>query len=83
MSCPASEKLAIIRTVEASRMSLKQTLAMIGVPGGTYYDWYSRWVESGMDALADRSPRPVSPSGTASQIVSVKTLSSSRWTTKN
>jgi putative transposase len=54
----ASEKLEIIRTVEASHLPVKRTLAMIGIPSSTYYHWYARWVEGGLDALADRSPRP-------------------------
>ncbi len=58
MRYPASEKLEIIRTVEASHLPVKQTLAMIGIPSSTYYDWYARWVDGGVDALADRSPRP-------------------------
>jgi putative transposase len=58
MRYPASEKLEIIRTVEASHLPVKQTLAMIGIPSSTYYDWYARWVEGGIDALTDRSPRP-------------------------
>jgi transposase-like protein len=60
MRYPASEKLEIIRTVEASHLSVKQTLAMIGIPSSTYYDWYARWVDGGLDALADRSPCPKS-----------------------
>ena len=58
MRYPASEKLEIIRTVEASHLPTKQTLAMIGIPSSTYYDWYARWSDGGIDALADRSPRP-------------------------
>ena len=60
MRYPASEKLDIIRTVEASHLPVKRTLAMLGIPSSTYYDWYARWVEGGLDALADRSPRPKS-----------------------
>ena len=60
MRYPASEKLEIIRTVEASHLPVKQTLKMIGIPSSTYYDWYARWAEGGFDALADRSPRPKS-----------------------
>ena len=60
MRYSASEKLEIIRTVEASHLSVKQTLAMIGIPSSTYYDWYARWVDGGFDALADRSPCPKS-----------------------
>ena len=58
MRYPASEKLEIIRTVEASHLPVKRTLAMLGIPASTYYQWYARWVEGGPDALADRAPRP-------------------------
>ena len=58
MRYPASEKLEIIRTVEASHLPVKQTLAMLGIPSSTYYDWYARWNDGGIDALTDRSPRP-------------------------
>src|SRR5210317_1926015 len=58
MRYPASEKLEIIRTVDAAHLPGRQTLAMIGIPSSTYYDWYARWVEGGIDALTDRSPRP-------------------------
>ena len=60
MRYPASEKLEIIRTVEASHLPTKRTLAMLGIPSSTYYDWYARWVEGGIDALADQSPKPKS-----------------------
>ena len=52
MRYPASEKLEIIRTVEASHLSARQTLAMLGIPRTTYYRWYDRWSEGGLDALA-------------------------------
>jgi len=57
---PASEKLAIIRTVEGSHLPAKRTLDMLGIPRTTFYRWYDRYVEGGLDALADRSPRPKS-----------------------
>jgi transposase-like protein len=60
MRYPAPEKLEIIRTVEVSHLPVKRTLAMIGIPSSTYYQWYARWVEGGLDALADRSPQPKS-----------------------
>ena len=34
------EKLEIIRLVEASSLSVKQTLAELGVPRSTFYRWY-------------------------------------------
>ena len=58
MRYPASEKLEIIRTVEASHLPTRQTLKMLCIPSSTYYDWYARWEEGGVDALADQSPRP-------------------------
>ena len=33
---------------------------MLGIPSSTYYEWYARWCDGGIDALADRSPRPAS-----------------------
>jgi transposase-like protein len=53
MRYPASEKLEIIRTVEASHLPTRQTLKMLGIPSSTYYDWYARWSDGGIDALAD------------------------------
>ncbi|WP_111735908.1 IS3 family transposase [Roseovarius amoyensis] len=58
MRYPASEKLEIIRTVEGSHLPTKLTLDMLGIPRTTFYRWYDRYVEGGIDALADRSPRP-------------------------
>ena len=60
MRYPASEKLEIIRTVEASHLPTRQTLKMLGIPGSTYDVWYARWSDGGLDGLADRSPRPAS-----------------------
>jgi hypothetical protein len=58
MRYPASGKLESIRTVETSHLPTKQTLRMLGIPSSTYYDCYARWLAGGVDALADRSPRP-------------------------
>ncbi len=41
-------------------MPTRQTLKMLGIPSSTYYDWYARWNDGGLDVLADRSPWPVS-----------------------
>jgi putative transposase len=60
MRYPAAEKLEIIRTVEASHLPVKQTLCMLGLASSTYYDWYARFVDGGVDALADQSPKPKS-----------------------
>ena len=58
MRYPASEKLEIIRTVEASHLPVGRTLTMLGIPSSTYYQWYARWADGGVDALCDISPRP-------------------------
>ena len=60
MRYAASEKLEIIRLVEGSHLSARQTLAKLGIPRTTFYRWYDRYVEGGLDALADRSPCPKS-----------------------
>ena len=60
MRYPASEKLEIIRTVEGSHLPVKQTLDMLGIPRSTFYRWYDLYVDGGLDALSDRSPRPKS-----------------------
>jgi len=60
MRYPASEKLEIIRTIEGSHLPTKMTLDMLGIPRSTFYRWYDLYVDGGLDALSDRSPRPKS-----------------------
>ena len=60
MRYSASEKLEIIRTVEASHLPTKQTLDMLCIPRTTFYRWYDRYVENGLDGLADRTSKPKS-----------------------
>src|SRR5262249_23041666 len=54
----ASEKFEIIELVEQSSLSIRRTLAPIGIPRSTFYDWYSRYQEGGIEALEDGKPRP-------------------------
>ena len=54
----ASEKLEIIRTVEGSHLSTKQTLDMLGIPRTTFYRWYDLYLEDGIDGLSDKPSRP-------------------------
>ena len=56
MRYPASEKLEIIHTVEQSSLGVTRTLQQIGIPRATCYHWYGRYVEGGLDGLADRKP---------------------------
>src|SRR5947209_9723929 len=57
MRYSASEKFEIIELVEQS-LSIPRTLAPIGIPRSTFYDWYSRYQEGGIEALEDGKPRP-------------------------
>ena len=58
MRYPASEKLEIIQLVERSNLSVSRTLAQLGIPKSTFYDWYRRYDEGGLDALEDKKPHP-------------------------
>src|SRR5580700_9162242 len=58
MRYSASEKFEIIELVEQSSLSIRRTLAPIGIPRSTFYDWYSRYQEGGIEALEDGKPRP-------------------------
>jgi len=62
MRYSASEKLEIIRLVEGSHLSARQTLAKLGIPRTTFYRWYGRYLLRGDAGLKDQSPtRTVSP----------------------
>jgi len=39
----AAEKLELIRLVEGSLLSVRRTLAKIGLPRSTFYAWYKRY----------------------------------------
>ena len=58
MRYSASEKLEIIELVEQSTLSVGRTLASIGIPRSTFYDWYGRYQDRGIEALEDGRPRP-------------------------
>ena len=59
MRYPASEKLEIIRLVEQSHLPTKQTIDRLGIPRTTFYRWYDKYLTDGVDALEDRSPKPL------------------------
>ena len=59
MRYSGSEKLEIIKLVEQSTLSVCRTLASIGIPRSTFYDWYSRYQDGGIEALEDGRPRPL------------------------
>lgn len=58
MRYPASEKLEIIKLVEGSHLSARQTLAKLGIPRTTFYRWYDRYLQRGEAGLKDQSPKP-------------------------
>ena len=50
----AAEKGEVIRLVEGSDLSVRQTLRELQVPRATFYTWYRRYAEGGVDGLAAR-----------------------------
>ena len=57
MRRPASEKMAIIQLVEESDLGVHRTLKELGVPKSTFYDWYRRFLDDGIDGLEDGKPQ--------------------------
>ena len=55
MMYTASEKLAIIRLVEDSELSIRQTLQEIKISRSSFYRWYLAYEKRGMDGLENRS----------------------------
>ncbi len=51
MGYPATEKLEIIRLVEQSHLSARQTLDKLGIPRPTFYRWYNRFLTHGVEGL--------------------------------
>jgi len=58
MRYPASEKHEIIRLVEQSHLSARQTLEKLGIPRPTFYRWYDRFQTCGVEGLEDRTSAP-------------------------
>ena len=58
MRVSAGEKLELIRLVEGSSLSIRRTLSEIGLARSTFYAWYKRYREEGIEGLEDRKPRP-------------------------
>ena len=52
MRLPQAEKMEVIRLVEESPLSVKQTLKDLGVSRSTFYSWYKAWLQKGYDGLA-------------------------------
>ena len=58
MSLSASEKVEVIRIVEDSELSIRQTVAELGVSRTSFYRWYQRYQTGGIDALENHSKSP-------------------------
>lgn len=58
MRYPAAEKREIIKLVEQSHLSARQTLDRIGIPRATFYRWYAKYQTGGEDELEDRTSAP-------------------------
>jgi putative transposase len=54
MKYSQSEKMEIIRMVETSSLSVKQTLRKLELPRSSFYEWYRRYKEAGYNGLASR-----------------------------
>lgn len=52
------EKQEIIHLVEHSQLSVRKTLEELNVPASTFYRWYRKYEEDGVDGLIDRNPSP-------------------------
>jgi transposase InsO family protein len=55
MSYTASEKLEIIRLVEESSLCVTATLRELGIARATFYDWYARYAEHGLNGLSRKA----------------------------
>jgi transposase InsO family protein len=53
-----SEKMQVIRLVEESPVSVKQTLFELNINRSTFYTWYRRYQQGGYEALANRYRPP-------------------------
>ena len=51
MRYTAPKKLEIIELVERSSVSVRRTLALLGIPRSTFYGWYRRYAEGDVEAV--------------------------------
>lgn len=53
----SEEKLEIIHLVEHSNTSIKRTLEELEIPRSTFYSWYQRYQEEGVEGLQGKHPK--------------------------
>jgi len=58
MKYTPAEKYEIIQMVERSELGVKRTLQRIGVSKSSFYDWYNRYLDNGIEGLKSHSKRP-------------------------
>jgi putative transposase len=58
MKYSESEKLEIIKLVENSNISVRKTLKEIGVSKSTFYEWYNKYLEDGVEGLNNKNKSP-------------------------
>ena len=58
MRYSSSEKLEIIRLVEGSSLSVRQTLRRLDIHKSTFYNWLKRFQDGGADGLEDKKSVP-------------------------
>jgi len=54
MRFTATEKMELIRLVEQSEWSVRRTLKEIGIHRSTFYTWYRKYKENGIDGLKQK-----------------------------
>lgn len=58
MKYTPAEKYEIIQMVERSDLGVKRTLQRIRVSKSSFYDWYNRYIDNGIEGLKSHSKRP-------------------------
>lgn len=53
-----SEKLEVIELVDESHLSVRLTLAKLGISRATFYRWYDRYLQRDEAGIQDQSPKP-------------------------
>ena len=58
MSLSAAQSYEVLRLVEESQLSVKQTLGELGIARSTFYRWYKAYQDNGYDGLQPGSKAP-------------------------
>jgi transposase len=70
----AKHRLAIVRHAEEVTGNVAMTCRYYGISRRTYYNWYRRYEEKGIEGLRDRSTRPLASPGATHPDVVAKIL---------